>query len=171
MCKLVYTVSIYQVRGRYNNTVTRPGWGISRFQDRQNCISQGEKWNFPSVLWKWNLTFHWPSYTNPVEDRAKCRMCMTFGSILYRIGGKRSMISCPQDRWEISFFALWYMYSTVLLWCHDWPLTLWLCCTITYQYWPIALWYWHWPIVQLHLSLHHPYWTGACGCKNTCIAS
>ena len=31
------------------------------------------------------------SATNPVEDRAKCRMCMTFGSILYRIGGEQSM--------------------------------------------------------------------------------
>ena len=39
-------------------------------------------------------------FTNPVEDRVKCRMCMTFGSILYRIGGEQSMkcqISCRQD--------------------------------------------------------------------------
>ena len=72
-------------------------------------LSQGEKWNFPSVLWTWNLTFHWPFSTNPVEDRAKCQMCMTFSSILYRIGGEQSMkcqISCPQDWWEISFLAL-----------------------------------------------------------------
>ena len=34
--------------------------------------------------------------------------CMTFGSILYRIGIKQSMkcqISCTQDRWETSFLA------------------------------------------------------------------
>ena len=44
---------------------------------------------------------------------AECQMCMTFGSILYRIGGEQSMecqISWPQDRWEISFFALcWFV--------------------------------------------------------------
>ena len=27
--------------------------------------------------------------TNPVEDRVKCWMCMTFGSILYKIGGEQ----------------------------------------------------------------------------------
>ena len=34
--------------------------------------AQGEKKNFLSVLWTWNLTFHWPFSTNPVEDRTKC---------------------------------------------------------------------------------------------------
>ena len=29
--------------------------------------------------------------TNPVEDKAKYRMCMTFGFILYKIGGVQSM--------------------------------------------------------------------------------
>ena len=73
------------------------------------CMPQGEKWNFPSALWTWNLTFYWQFSTNPVEDRAKCRMYKTFGSILYRIGEKQSIkcqISCPPDRWEISFFAM-----------------------------------------------------------------
>ena len=39
------------------------------------------------------------------------------GSILYRIGGKRSMkcqISCPQDRWEISFFGLCISIGSVV---------------------------------------------------------
>ena len=52
--------------------------------------------------------------TNPVEDRAKCRMCMTFGSILCRIGGEQSMkcqISRSRDRWEISFLALCYSHA------------------------------------------------------------
>ena len=43
-------------------------------------------------------------FTNPVKDRAKCHTRPTFGSILYRIGGKPSIkcqILCPQDRWEI----------------------------------------------------------------------
>ena len=88
-------------------------------------VSQSEKWNFfSSVLWTWNLTFHWLFSTNPVEDRARFRICMTFGSMFYRIGGEMSMkrmtfgsifcriggelsmkcqISCPQDRWEICF--------------------------------------------------------------------
>ena len=35
---------------------------------RLKPMTQGEKLNFPSVLWRWNLTFHWPFYTNPVED-------------------------------------------------------------------------------------------------------
>ena len=63
--------------------------------------STGEKWKFPSVLWTWNLTFHWPFSTNPVEDRAQCWMCMTFGSILYRNGAEQSMkcqLSCPQGQ-------------------------------------------------------------------------
>ena len=31
------------------------------------------------------------SCTNPVEDRAKCQMCRTFGSILYRIGAWKTV--------------------------------------------------------------------------------
>ena len=51
-------------------------------------------------------------FTNPIEDRAKYWICMTFGSILYRIGGEHSMksqISCKQERQGISFFALCVM--------------------------------------------------------------
>ena len=49
-----------------------PGEKWSKCEETLLFISQGQKWNFPSVLWTWN---HWPFSTNPVEDRAKCRMC------------------------------------------------------------------------------------------------
>ena len=75
-----------------------PGEKWTKCEETLLFISQGQKWNFPSVLWTWN---HWPFSTNPVEDRAKCRMCMTFGSIHCRIGGDQSMkcqISRSRDK-------------------------------------------------------------------------
>ena len=50
--------------------------------------------------------YHWPFCTNPVEDRAKYQKCMTFGFILYRISGEKSMkcqISCAWDKHEVHF--------------------------------------------------------------------
>ena len=44
---------------------------------------------------------------SPVENRAKCQICMIFVSILYGIGGKwskRCQILRIQNRWEIPFF-------------------------------------------------------------------
>ena len=47
--------------------------------------SQG-KIAFFYVLCTWSLMLHWLFSTYPVEDRAKYQICMTFRSILYRIG-------------------------------------------------------------------------------------
>ena len=48
---------------------------------------------------KMDLTFHWLFSTNPVEYRAKYHTHPTFGSILYRIGGKQmgNFIFCPVE--------------------------------------------------------------------------
>ena len=52
----------------------------------QQCT--GCKMKFPIPPADMKLTFYWLFSTNPAEDRANCQMCMTFGSILYRIGGR-----------------------------------------------------------------------------------
>ena len=68
--------------------------------------------------------------TNPVEDKAKYRMCMTFDSILYKIGGVQSMkcqilyctgqmgnfISCPMRGVFIRIVIQnWMMAEAVLI--------------------------------------------------------
>ena len=53
---------------------------------------------------------------SPVENRAKCQICMIFVSILYGIGGKRSkrcQILHIHNRWEIPFF-LWFGWTSTI---------------------------------------------------------
>ena len=61
-------------------------WSAKTQQMHTGLRSQGEKWNFLSLLYARNLTFHWLFSTNPVEDRAKCHTYPTFGSICMRFG-------------------------------------------------------------------------------------
>ena len=64
-----------------------------------HVYNTGRKMNFPisPVCKKLEISLTVLHHAcNPVEDRAKCQICMTFGSIL-RIGGEQSMkcqISC-----------------------------------------------------------------------------
>ena len=61
-------------------------------------LRQGEKWKIPSILWTWNLTFHWQFYTSYVQG-AKCHThwyyplssTSTFGSI-HKTGGKSNFL-------------------------------------------------------------------------------
>ena len=48
---------------------------IHRAKNEISYLSSGKKFDI--------------SFTDPVEDRAKCHTYPTFGSILYRIGGKQ----------------------------------------------------------------------------------
>ena len=76
---------------------------LAHLHKAKNEISCGhEIWHFidcsPPILWR-------------IGPNVIARSTYpTFGSICYRIGGKQSIrkcqISCPQDQWEISFYAL-----------------------------------------------------------------